>query len=100
MTGKFVMARSTKWNRANPDKVRRYQREWTDRRRAARIAEVEAKAVQAAQAALLAAQEARTCQHCGGQFISHWGDVACLQCGRAPVAARVLAPEEEPSYSA
>lgn len=87
-------ANTRAWNAAHPELIREYSR-FYQRRKAARKREAEAEADRKAQAALLA-RLAATCAHCGGQIVTHWGDDQCLQCGRAPVAARGLAPEERP----
>ena len=99
------------WNAANLERVREYARAWR-RRKAARargeVVEATRKRQVSRQAAPTREGEAEAnrkprvslCAHCSGQIIAHWDDFICLQCGRAPVAARVLAPEEEPSYSA
>ena len=87
-------ANTRAWNAAHPERIREYSR-LHQRRKAARKREAKAEANRKAQAALLARQAA-TCAHCGGQLVAHWGDIQCLQCGRAQVAVRVLAPEERP----
>ena len=99
------------WNAAHPERIREYMRAW--RRRKAAIARGEVvEATRTRQASRQAAptREAEAeanrepqvslCAHCSGQIIAHWDELVCLQCGRAPVAARVLTPEEEPSYKA
>lgn len=91
-------ANTRAWNAAHPERIREYSRLY-QRRNAAQRREVEAEADRKAQAALLARQAA-TCGHCGGQIVAHFGDMACLQCGRARVAARVLNPEERPEAEA
>lgn len=37
-----------------------------------------------------------TCQHCGGQIVSTYGELGCLQCGRGLVPPRPPSVDDNP----